>query len=788
MERPRPGGRLLLGLRFAVVAAALLKLALLYAQNDRLTRSVTCLRAQLHDYAKSGPATDLKACGVSDAIDAAPSKEACAAGTDAATAEDEAEAFTAPRLATLAATLLCVAAAAVALRRIDDLLPPRNGHRASERLAYRIDCWFSSNPNAKILALLYVSIAMVLVGGLLLFGVSSTGFGDAIWENVALVGIDFTAASATESSLSARVVAVASALGGMFITALLLGIVSDAVGDYVDDLKKGRSDVLETNHTLVLGWSDKTLPIVEQVSNANVSEGGGVIVILAEMEKERQEELIAEFEYESLGTRVICREGNPLLVADLKKVNAAGARSTIILAGEGTADQADAKSLRVVLSLVGLRAKCASKGHIVCEMCDVDNEPLVRMVGGEAVETIVAHDVIGRLMIQCARQPGLAQVWNDVLGFEGCEFYCSEHPELVGCSFDDVVLRFADAAPLGLLRHKNVMINPPRGEVVQRGDRIIVLAEDDDSYEVGPKPSDIIVEHEDDVHTPKTPRPERVLFCGWRRDLDDVIQLLDDFVVSGSELHLFSGLEVQEQKDRLAKARDQRKRPPTLSKLKVVHATGDLCSRRDLERLPLERFTSCIILADDAAEKNATDKDSQALATLLLLRDIQNTRIRNAREPLSPRGEESKSPWAVADWAGDLSQAKDRCVVLSEILDARTRALIADAGISDYVLSNSMVSDAIAMVAEDRDVNRILNSLFEESGAEIYIRPAGHYIPDGAHLSFFDVAAACRARDEPETLVGFRRTGDDRAVVNPPDKSSKRVWDYYDMLVVLAED
>ena len=143
---------------------------------------------------------------------------------------------------------------------------------------------------------------------------------------------------------------------------------------------------------------------------------------------------------------------------------------------------------------------------------------------------------------------------------------------------------------------------------------------------------------------------------------------------------------------------------------------------------------------------------------------------------------------AAADWAGNLSQAKDRCVVLSEILDARMRALIADAGISDYVLSNSMVSDAIAMVAEDRATNRILNTLFEESGAEIYIRPAGHYIPDGANLSFFDVAAACRARDVPETLVGFRMTGEDRAVVNPPDKSGKRVWGYYDMLVVLAED
>ena len=95
-----------------------------------------------------------------------------------------------------------------------------------------------------------------------------------------------------------------SALGGMFITALLLGIVSDAVGDYVDDLKKGRSDVLETNHTLVLGWSDKTLPIVEQVSNANESEGGGGYRDPRGDGKGAPEELIAEFEYEALGTRV----------------------------------------------------------------------------------------------------------------------------------------------------------------------------------------------------------------------------------------------------------------------------------------------------------------------------------------------------------------------------------------------------------------------------------------------------------------------------------------------------
>jgi hypothetical protein len=64
--------------------------------------------------------------------------------------------------------------------------------------------------------------------------------------------------------------------------------------------------------------------------------------------------------------------------------------------------------LRVVLSLTGVKE--GLKGHVVVEMSDLDNEQLVKLVGGDLVETVVAHDVIGRLMIQCARQPGLAQV------------------------------------------------------------------------------------------------------------------------------------------------------------------------------------------------------------------------------------------------------------------------------------------------------------------------------------------------------------------------------------------
>lgn len=70
--------------------------------------------------------------------------------------------------------------------------------------------------------------------------------------------------------------------------------------------------------------------------------------------------------------------------------------------------QSDARALRVVLSLTGVKE--GLRGHVVVELSDLDNEPLVKLVGGELIETVVAHDVIGRLMIQCALQPGLAQV------------------------------------------------------------------------------------------------------------------------------------------------------------------------------------------------------------------------------------------------------------------------------------------------------------------------------------------------------------------------------------------
>ena len=59
---------------------------------------------------------------------------------------------------------------------------------------------------------------------------------------------------------------------------------------------------------------------MKQLAIANKSIGGGVVVVLAERDKEEMEMDIAKLEFDFMGTSVICRSGSPLILADLKKV------------------------------------------------------------------------------------------------------------------------------------------------------------------------------------------------------------------------------------------------------------------------------------------------------------------------------------------------------------------------------------------------------------------------------------------------------------------------------------
>ena len=598
----------------------------------------------------------------------------------------------------------------------------------SERLSYRLDNLMTWHPITKVVGLFLVSALHILLGAVLYALVLGEGPGTALWRSWTYTADPGT--HADESQLAGMLVSAGITVGGMIFFAVFVGLVTDAIGERVDELKRGRSRVIEEGHTLVLGWSDKLLPLLRQLALANESEGGGVVVILAERDKEEMEAEIQE-ERDALGrTTVVCRTGSPSSTHDLMKVAAPHARAVVVLAPDDDTDS-DAAAVRTVLALC--QGLDRLSGHVAVELRDRENIRLVEMVGGQQVEPVIARDMVGRLMVQCARQPGLAQIYAAMLGFEGDEFYLQRWPALEGRTFGELRRMFADAVVCGVRVHDEpaARLSPPDDLPLGPGDQLLVLAEDNDSYRPSAAPRPVDAGALPPPPTEDAPL-ERVLFCGWRQDLDDMLLELDSYVAPGSEAAILAELPLAERAERLW--RDTDRRPRNLSLTQLV---GSMDARRDLEGAHVEQYDAIIILADEVDGPGGDRQDSRALVSLLLIRDIQQRR--GAR----------------------------RATLISEITDPRTKRLVSVTDASDYVVSNELISMTLAAVAEHRELNAVWMELFSADGCEIYLKPLALYADASERLSFDQLAERARAHSHIALFMKVSNLHIAPAAVNP---------------------
>ena len=76
---------------------------------------------------------------------------------------------------------------------------------------------------------------------------------------------------------------------------------------------------------------------------------------------------------------------------------------------------------------------------------------------------MLGDDVIGRIAVQSCRQTGLSVVYQELLDFDGDEIYFTEQPALVGSTYFEAQLAFADSAVMGIVNGGVVQLNPTAG-------------------------------------------------------------------------------------------------------------------------------------------------------------------------------------------------------------------------------------------------------------------------------------------------------------------------------------
>ena len=169
-----------------------------------------------------------------------------------------------------------------------------------QKFQYYFDNLMSRGTPAMIGMLFVLSLAVVFVAGAVISiaGFVQEGqteripFMEAAWESLMRTLDSGTMGGDTGTGF--RIVMLFVTLGGIFIVSALIGVLNNAIETQMERLRKGRSQVLESNHTLVLGWSAQVFTVLNELMMANENQSRARIVVLADKDKVEMEDEIRE--------------------------------------------------------------------------------------------------------------------------------------------------------------------------------------------------------------------------------------------------------------------------------------------------------------------------------------------------------------------------------------------------------------------------------------------------------------------------------------------------------------
>jgi Trk K+ transport system NAD-binding subunit len=624
-----------------------------------------------------------------------------------------------------------------------------------KRFNYWFDNFMSKGTGALIAGLFVVSVIVILIAAVVIsvFNINapeaeSMGFLEAFWQSL-MRTLDAGTMGGDEG-WPFRMVMFFVTLGGIFVLSALIGVLNSGLESKLESLRKGRSMVIESGHTVILGWSNKVFTIISELAEANANQKNPCVVILGDKDKVEMEEAVKEYVTDSKNTKVVCRSGKPVYINNLKMVNLDDAKSIIVLAPDK--EDPDADVIKTVLAITNNAKRKKGKYHIVAEINDQKNAGVCKMVGKDEIEVVLSSEIISKITAQTCRQSGLSLVYLDMLVYEGDELYFQSQPELTGKSYGEALFAYNDSSLFGIQKSDGTtLINPPMDTVIEKGDEVLCISEDDDTIKLNGEEF-IVNEAAVSREVSEERKTEKTLMLGWNKRGAIIAGELDSYVSPGSEITIIAdieGIETLVREDLEGLKNNQ---------LQVIKE--DTTSRSLLEKIGLEGFDHIIILSY-SGRMTPEEADSVTLITLLHLRDIS----------------EKKSI---------------HLSVVSEILVDENRALAEVTNADDFIVSEKLVSLLLTQISEKKELSNVYTDIFNPDGSEIYLKPVTNYVKPGIEVDFYTVVEAARRRNE--TAFGYRLLKNKRNAAEKygvkinPRKSDRITFTEEDRIIVLAED
>ncbi|HJI61917.1 MAG TPA: hypothetical protein OIM34_08660 [Ruminococcus bromii] len=504
-------------------------------------------------------------------------------------------------------------------------------------------------------------------------------------------------------------------IGMISFTGAVIGYITNGISNFIDNANAGSRELHVSDHVVVLNWNTRASEIINDLLYCEKKQKVVVLVNSRKAEIEREiEERIADTverenraiiqKYSEYGflkrnfkimfnrfrknITVIVREGDVFSSKQLHDISVEKAKIVIILGNDinntvckfehqnhvSFTNKGNSQTVKTLMQVADITSAEYSSDdqRIVVEITDDWTRDLVnRIIDCKQIEEkcniipVEINKILGQILAQFSLMPELNYVYKELLSNKGATFYTEESTTIPDTKF----------IPKYLEHHKKAI--PLTHMITDDGKSYAYYVSDlenDIKYTCENSEYDYKVDLNNDYWIEQ----KNVIILGHNSRCRDIMEAFCNFRSEwnkndGSEILHITVIDNQENLDKMNNYEEY---PFVLDTIPAsIYDRELICST--IDRIVSKNCddTSILILSDDKALND--DIDANALANLVFVQDIINTKIKN-----------------------DPDFDKESIDVIVEIIDPKHHDIVNSYSVNNVVISNRYISKMVTQIGE----------------------------------------------------------------------------------------
>ena len=514
----------------------------------------------------------------------------------------------------------------------------------------------------------------------------------------------------------------------------IIAFIAAKISNFINNLKKGLSSVIDTNHYVIIGWNSSIFKLFQEIKIANENQSKPTILCFNGMDNIKMNTKINLDFPNQKNLRIITRSGDIYNPQDLARTNMSKSKSVIIL------DDTILSNFNIETTI--LASKINLENHnipIIVQMENDTNIPLLTEITKNKVYPIHKDKIISNITSQSIRNKHISAVVMDFLDYDGNEIYFLPLNGLQGKTFKQAMLMLSNVTLIGIkTQTDNIMLNTDKDYIILENDLLVAIAEDDDTtlqfsnaQNVNEMLNALEVSRDSFTYKEKL----SIFILGWSKLGQQITNKTVPFLSKNSEIHFAY-------RDNLIHAAPK---ITTQHNLNVKSTVLTHNQNAEIQQILTKQSFDVILIVgyDDVLPQEVSDTDS------LLL----NFYIRSILD----------------------KQKNDKHTrIIIQLNDGTKEELIPKNKYNELIVSDTLSSLMISQLAENPSLWVVFEELFSLKGLKINVSSVLNYLENKKITKLKVTDLILLTLEKNQTFIGY--VLNDKLYLNPP-KSKEILMD-----------